>query len=169
MATPSFTLRATRSPTIRTLVRRRYQRIKIHPEHPGSAGSCVAKFNTMPFLFCDFNNVCNYASRNDKSYWLSTNEPIPMMPVAEHAIPEFISRCARFIIYLHCRFFNLDISKQSLRLITVSRCVVCEVQTNVIAVHSQDMNIPDCPQDWEPLWLGYSFAMVKLDNLPKQV
>ena len=46
----------------------------------------------MPFLFCDFNNVCNYASRNDKSYWLSTNEPIPMMPVAEHAIPEFISR-----------------------------------------------------------------------------
>lgn len=163
MATPSFTLRATRSPTIRTLVRRRYQRIKIHPEHPGSAGSCVAKFNTMPFLFCDFNNVCNYASRNDKSYWLSTNEPIPMMPVAEHAIPEFISRCARFIIYLHCRFFNLDISKQSLRLITVSRCVVCEVQTNVIAVHSQDMNIPDCPQDWEPLWLGYSFAMVKLD------
>ena len=117
---------------------------------PGSAGSCVAKFNTMPFLFCDFNNVCNYASRNDKSYWLSTNEPIPMMPVAEHAIPEFISRC---------------VSLNTLRsLITdpcMSRCVVCEVQTNVIAVHSQDMNIPDCPQDWEPLWLGYSFAMVK--------
>ena len=42
----------------------------------------------------------------------------------------------------------------------MSRCVVCEVQTNVIAVHSQDMNIPDCPQDWEALWLGYSFAMV---------
>ena len=50
------------------------------------------RFNTMPFLFCDFNDVCNYASRNDRSYWLSTNEPIPMMPVAEHAIPEFISR-----------------------------------------------------------------------------
>ena len=58
----------------------------------GMAGSCVSRFNTMPFLFCDFNDVCNYASRNDKSYWLSTNEPIPMMPVAEHAIPEFISR-----------------------------------------------------------------------------
>ena len=27
-------------------------------------GSCVAKFNTMPFLFCDFNDVCNYASRS---------------------------------------------------------------------------------------------------------
>ena len=48
--------------------------------------------------------------------------------------------------------------------LNVLRCVVCEVQTNVIAVHSQDMNIPDCPQDWEPLWLGYSFAMVKQDT-----
>ena len=56
------------------------------------AGSCVHRFNTMPFLFCDFNDVCNYASRNDRSYWLSTNEPIPMMPVAQNAIPEFISR-----------------------------------------------------------------------------
>jgi len=103
---------------------------KSHHQDLGMAGSCVSKFNTMPFLFCDFNDVCNYASRNDKSYWLSTNEPIPMMPVAERAIPEFISRCS-----------------------------VCEVQTNVLAVHSQDMNIPDCPPSWEPLWLGYSFAM----------
>ena len=29
----------------------------------GLPGSCVSKFNTMPFLFCDFNDVCNYASR----------------------------------------------------------------------------------------------------------
>ena len=56
------------------------------------AGSCVRRFSTMPFLFCDLNNVCNYASRNDKSYWLSTNEPIPMMPVADTAIRPYISR-----------------------------------------------------------------------------
>ena len=54
-----------------------------------------------------------------------------MMPVAEHAIAEFISRC-----------------------------VVCEVETNVIAVHSQDINVPDCPPQWDSLWIGYSFAMV---------
>ena len=60
--------------------------------HLGKPGSCVNRFNTMPFMVCDFNDVCNYASRNDRSYWLSTNEPIPMMPVAEHAIPKFISR-----------------------------------------------------------------------------
>ena len=60
--------------------------------YTGMAGSCISRFNTMPFLFCDFNDVCNYASRNDKSYWLSTNAPIPMMPVADYAIQEYISR-----------------------------------------------------------------------------
>ena len=49
----------------------------------------------MPFMFCDLNNVCNYASRNDKSYWLSTNAPIPMMPVADTAIRQYISRSVK--------------------------------------------------------------------------
>ena len=60
--------------------------------YAGLPGSCVTRFNTMPFMFCDFNNVCNYASRNDKSYWLSTTAPIPMMPVDNSAIREYISR-----------------------------------------------------------------------------
>ena len=64
----------------------------VFPHNAGAAGSCVERFNTMPFLFCDFNDVCHYASRNDKSYWLSTNAPIPMMPVANFAIKEYISR-----------------------------------------------------------------------------
>ena len=62
--------------------------------YAGTAGSCINRFSTMPFLFCDFNDVCNYASRNDKSYWLSTNEAIPMMPVADYAIQGYISRFA---------------------------------------------------------------------------
>lgn len=103
---------------------------KAHHQDLGKPGSCVSRFNTMPFLFCDFNDVCNYASRNDKSYWLSTIAPIPMMPVADYAIREYISRC-----------------------------VVCEVESNVIAVHSQDMNVPNCPNNWEGLWIGYSFVM----------
>ncbi len=103
---------------------------KAHHQDLGLAGSCINKFNTMPFLFCDFNDVCNYASRNDKSYWLSTNAPIPMMPVADYSIREYISRCA-----------------------------VCETRANVMTVHSQDMNIPECPNGWRGLWMGYSFAM----------
>jgi hypothetical protein len=37
--------------------------------------------------------------------------------------------------------------------------VVCETATNVLAVHSQDINVPECPRGWEGLWIGYSFAM----------
>jgi integrin beta 8 len=28
-----------------------------------------------------------------------------------------------------------------------------------IAVHSQDDHIPDCPDGWSSLWIGYSFVM----------
>ena len=85
----------------------------------------------MPYIFCNFNSVCNYANRNDKSYWLSTTEAIPMMPVQGGAIRPSISRCA-----------------------------VCESPAVVLAVHSQDSSLPDCPANWESLWIGYSFAMV---------
>ena len=106
---------------------------KFSLKYTGFAGSCLRRFSTMPFLFCDFNSVCNYASRNDKSYWLSTSAPIPMMAVGEEAIQHYISRC-----------------------------VVCEAPANVIAVHSQSLTIPECPNDWTQLWIGYSFAMVSL-------
>lgn len=106
---------------------------KAHSQDLGMAGSCIRKFSTMPFLFCDFNNVCNYASRNDRSYWLSTTAPIPMMPVRENEIKDYISRC-----------------------------VVCEAPANVIAVHSQSLTLPDCPDGWSGLWIGYSFIMVSL-------
>lgn len=103
---------------------------KSHHQDLGWAGSCLPRFSTMPFLFCNLNNVCNYASRNDKSYWLSTNAPIPMMPVGERDIVPYISRC-----------------------------VVCDVPANIIAVHSQTLQIPPCPRNWRSMWIGYSFAM----------
>lgn len=64
------------------------------PASPGTAGSCLRKFSTMPFLFCNINNVCNFASRNDYSYWLSTPEPMPMSmaPITGEGIRPFISR-----------------------------------------------------------------------------
>lgn len=103
----------------------------------GWPGSCLQRFNTMPFVFCDFNEVCNYASRNDKSYWLSTTAPIPMMPISGQEITQYISRC-----------------------------VVCDVPSNAIAIHSQTTEVPECPRGWRGLWIGYSFAMVSLWHLP---
>lgn len=102
-----------------------------HNQDLGSPGSCVRRFSTLPTLTCGQNNVCNYASRNDRSFWLSTSEPIPMMPVEEYEMKKYISRC-----------------------------VVCEVPTNVLAVHSQASDIPPCPNGWDSLWIGYSFLMV---------
>lgn len=97
----------------------------------GLAGSCLARFSTMPFLYCNPGDVCYYANRNDKSYWLSTTAPLPMMPVAEEEIRPYISRCS-----------------------------VCEAPAVAIAVHSQDVSIPHCPEGWRSLWIGYSFLMV---------
>ena len=48
------------------------------------------------------------------------------------------------------------------------RCVVCEVSSNVVAVHSQDMNVPSCPPNWESLWIGYSFVMVR-ETFPTKI
>lgn len=101
------------------------------PPSAGLAGSCLARFSTMPFLYCNPGDVCYYASRNDKSYWLSTTAPLPMMPVAEDEIKPYISRCS-----------------------------VCEAPAVAIAVHSQDVSIPHCPAGWRSLWIGYSFLMV---------
>lgn len=42
----------------------------------------------------------------------------------------------------------------------ISRCVVCEAPDVSIAVHSQDVSIPDCPKGYSALWPGYSFMMV---------
>lgn len=42
----------------------------------------------------------------------------------------------------------------------LSRCAVCEAPAMVIAVHSQTIQIPPCPEGWSSLWIGYSFVMV---------
>merc|ERR1712142_523786 len=103
-----------------------------HGQDLGQPGSCLKKFSTMPYLFCNLNDVCDYASRNDYSYWLSTTEPMPMMgtPIRGPDIEKYISKCA-----------------------------VCETPTKVLALHSQTMNVPDCPENWDYMWEGYSFVM----------
>lgn len=102
----------------------------------GLAGSCMLRFSTMPYLFCDIDNVCNYAQNNDDSLWLSTAKPMDMSmkPIPAEETQEYISRCA-----------------------------VCEARTRIIAIHSQSMEIPGCPDGWQELWDGYSYLMVCFD------
>lgn len=96
----------------------------------GQAGSCMRVFSTMPFASCNM-GTCSYASRNDKSYWLSTMAALPSTPVGGAAIADHISRC-----------------------------VVCEAPSSPVALHSQTSILPDCPPSWKSLWTGYSFLMV---------
>jgi integrin beta 8 len=97
----------------------------------GSAGSCLQKFSALPYLRCDHTNVCYYGQTNDLTYYLSTTEPMPMMPVQRDGIRPYISRCA-----------------------------VCEAPANVMSFHSLSMTPPPCPNGWNILWQGYSFVMV---------
>jgi len=48
----------------------------------------------MPFLFCNTNDVCSFASRNDYSYWLSAAAvmPVDMAPISGRALEPHISR-----------------------------------------------------------------------------
>ena len=42
---------------------------------------------------------------------------------------------------------------------------MCEAPANVIAVHSQSLGVPECPQGWSGLWIGYSFVMVSISSI----
>lgn len=62
----------------------------------GASGSCLRKFSTLPYMFCNFNEICNFAQREDYSFWLSTPEPMPMSmtPIQAKDVGNYISRYA---------------------------------------------------------------------------
>lgn len=103
-----------------------------HGQDLGGPGSCLPRFSTLPYITCEDDDSCTYAIKNDYSYWLSTRarKPLSNIPIVDIGIKEYISRCT-----------------------------VCESRTQVIAVHSQSINVPVCPNNWETLWIGYSFVM----------
>jgi len=103
-----------------------------HGQDLGTAGSCLRRFSPMPFMYCNTDNNCRVASRNDYSYWLTTPKD---MPESKEALS------------------GTEIEPY------ISRCKVCEAPSVAIAVHSQAETIPDCPQGWTSLWIGYSFVM----------
>jgi collagen type IV alpha len=138
MALHSQTARSPQCPKGTALMWTGYSLLHIHGnghaqgQDLGQPGSCLKRFSTMPYMFCNINDVCDYANRNDYSYWLSSTEPMPMMmtPIQGPQIEKYISKCA-----------------------------VCETPTKVLALHSQSMDVPDCPENWDYLWEGYSFLM----------
>ena len=105
-----------------------------HGQDLGKAGSCVQQFHPLPFVMCQGRGdqgTCSYAFRNEYSYWLSTMSETMYGEVPSDQTLDFISRCS-----------------------------VCKINAAVITVHSMTSTLPDCPDEWLPLWEGYSYLMV---------
>jgi integrin beta 8 len=86
----------------------------------------------MPFTVCDIKDKCGISNRNDRSYWLRTS--------ANKESDENIS--------------GAELEDH------ISRCVVCEANANVMALHSQTAEYPTCPDEWSAMWIGYSFISI---------
>jgi integrin beta 8 len=106
-----------------------------HGQDLGRVGSCVKRFNTMPSSHCNRDSTCSRASRNGKSYWLTTSAAIPTMAIDVNQAEMYISKCA-----------------------------ACEAPGTIFALHSQTMETPECPANYNALWLGYSFLQHTSDG-----
>lgn len=78
-----------------------------------------------------------------------------------------IGFCARKASKEGLLFPTYSLRKLCSLFLSLTRCAVCEAPAVVIAVHSQTIQIPHCPQGWDSLWIGYSFMMVR--NTPVSV
>lgn len=116
--------------------------LKAHGQDLGEPGSCLRAFSTLPYMFCEqpqnADGNCRYASRNDYSYWLNTDADHKTGPIQNEDIERFISRCS-----------------------------VCETDRPIMAIHSQSEQVPNCPRDWETMWIGFSFLMVSFESIEK--
>ena len=119
----------------------------------GDRSSCMRSFNRRPFIactgkFCDSNMRSGYRQIDHAyvcvylhflvlhSYWLSSDDISTSAPA--------------------------DVSAAN-----ISRCTVCSGAGIVAVEHSFTTKIPDCPDDqYVSLWVGYSFAGVRLSMTP---
>uniref|UniRef100_A0A336M5Z3 CSON010633 protein n=1 Tax=Culicoides sonorensis TaxID=179676 RepID=A0A336M5Z3_CULSO len=102
----------------------------------GSSGSCIKNFIASTSATCDIEGKCTKGQRNDRSYWLLANGSIGSEPITEETAERL-----------------------------VSRCIVCDVPSAVVAIHSQSNEVPKCPSGWDDLWFGYSYLKDSEQNL----
>jgi integrin beta 8 len=100
----------------------------------GSAGSCLEEFQLVPFMQCSSSEVCRHGVRTDKSFWLAAGAEAEYTVKPMTSIDEIIGH--------------------------ISRCTVCLGTQYILARHSFTDVAPECPEDFSPLWQGYSYVMV---------
>ena len=97
-------------------------------------GSCVEEFQLMPFMECSSSSVCRNGVRTHKSFWLSVE-----------VSPDYDSK----------PMTSIDVIQNH-----ISRCTVCLGTEYLLTRHSWTGDVPLCPEDFYPLWEGYSYSMV---------
>lgn len=104
--------------------------------------------------------ISNYITCTGKQGLCKTNSQSAFLSFSDHwrhfnglLYQEGFSRRGNAVSHILCRLCSLSLS--------LTRCAVCEAPAVVIAVHSQTIQIPRCPQGWDSLWIGYSFMMVR--------
>lgn len=100
----------------------------------GRAGSCLEEFQLVPFMQCAGNEVCRHGVRADKSFWLAVEAEADYTVKPMSSIDEIVPH--------------------------ISRCTVCSGTQFILTRHSFTAESPECPDDFTPLWEGYSYAMV---------
>ncbi|XP_078581529.1 uncharacterized protein LOC144864962 [Branchiostoma floridae x Branchiostoma japonicum] len=105
-----------------------------HPDHLGSAGSCLPYFSVSPVTVCG-GKVCTEQA-TQKTLWLTSGEALP---TSQHVTDDVLASA-------------------------VSRCTVCQAHARVITIHSQKDHVPDCPTGYRSGWTGYSFKKKTADT-----
>ncbi|XP_035658572.1 collagen alpha-4(IV) chain-like [Branchiostoma floridae] len=105
-----------------------------HPDHLGSARSCLPYFSVSPVTVCG-GKVCTEQS-TQKTLWLTSGEALP---TSKHVTDDVMASA-------------------------VSRCTVCQAHARVITIHSQRDQVPDCPTGYRSGWTGYSFKKKTADT-----
>ena len=88
---------------------------------------------------CSSSDVCRHGVRTDKSFWLAAGGE------ADYTVKPMTS---------------IDEIEQH-----ISRCTVCLGTQYILARHSFTDVAPECPEDFSPLWEGYSYVMVSFNFL----
>lgn len=95
--------------------------------------SCLPLFSITLSTSCGIDGDCQQAQRNDRTYWLLSNNSIGTEAILEADAEDVISRCT-----------------------------VCETTKPVLAIHSQSVEGLKCPNGWDDLWTGYSYLTVAI-------
>ena len=174
----SATREATTSPS--TVSRSSYRTVRLAPSYSGTATRCCtlwAMRERMDRTWARPARVCGDSQRCRLCSATSTTPVIwPVAPTIRtgNVKSKSIKRFNLNQLWINLNFLSHTIIRLStdaempkdMKAIKsdeikrfISRCAVCESASPILAVHSQSVEVPECPYGWEGMWIGCSYWM----------